>query len=55
MISILIASHGRLGEEMIRTAEYIYGEIAQALSKSPFGEYEIRRQNALAKIILRKS
>ncbi len=27
MIGILIASHGRLGEEMIRTAEYIYGEI----------------------------
>ncbi|MCX7944873.1 MAG: PTS sugar transporter subunit IIA [Deltaproteobacteria bacterium] len=27
MIGILIASHGRLGEEMIRTAEFIYGEI----------------------------
>jgi len=27
MIGILIASHGRLGEEMIRTAEFIYGEM----------------------------
>ncbi len=27
MIGILIVSHGRLGEEMIRTAEFIYGEI----------------------------
>ncbi|MCX7957490.1 MAG: PTS sugar transporter subunit IIA [Deltaproteobacteria bacterium] len=27
MIGILIASHGRLGEEMVRTAEFIYGEI----------------------------
>ncbi|MGB9598963.1 MAG: PTS sugar transporter subunit IIA [Myxococcota bacterium] len=27
MIGILIASHGRLGEEIIRTAEFIYGEI----------------------------
>ncbi len=27
MVGILIASHGRLGEEMVRTAEFIYGEI----------------------------
>jgi len=27
MIGILIASHGRLGEEMIRTAEFIYGKM----------------------------
>jgi PTS system mannose-specific IIA component len=27
MIGILIASHGRLGEEIIRTAQFIYGEI----------------------------
>ncbi len=27
MVGILIISHGRLAEEMIRTAEFIYGEI----------------------------
>lgn len=32
MIGILIASHGRLGEELIRTAEFIYGEIPKLKS-----------------------
>jgi PTS system mannose-specific IIA component len=41
MIGILIASHGRLGEEMIRTAEFIYGEIPKIRSANLNGNEPI--------------
>ncbi len=41
MIGILIASHGRLGEELIRTAEFIYGDIPKLKSANLNGNESI--------------
>lgn len=41
MIGILVASHGRLGEEMVRTAEFIYGNIPKLRSANLNGNESI--------------
>lgn len=41
MIGILVASHGRLGEEMVRTAEFIYGNIPKLRSANLNGNEPI--------------